>query len=391
MTRTSSCHLLDMLATLPDPRKEKGKRHPLRAILGLLIVGLMCGQGSYTAIAAWGRTHRPLTKALGFRFPTSPCAATFHNLLKRLDVVRLEQLLVEWVAGVFQAIPRLHSRLTAVAIDGKSLRGSGSRESRQTHLLAVVSHELGIPLAECAVSEKTNEVPVSTELLKMFDVSGKVITTDALLTQRTFCEDILAHDAEYVLPVKANQKQVFDDIKDLFQPFSETDPKAIEDRRFQTLHTQAAAHLDKYTTHETQRGSLTTRTLRASTLLNEHLNWPGLAQVYEYHTHRKHLATGEATYHTQYGITSLTPEKATAKDLLELRKGHWTIENKLHWTRDVIFREDASQVRTAAIPQVMAALRNTVLSVFRFNGYTKITQALRYFAEKPKLAVKLIQ
>ena len=85
------------------------------------------------------------------------------------------------------------------------------------------------------------------------------------------------------------------------------------------------------------------------------------------------------------------PEKATAKDLLTLRRGHWTIENKLHWTRDVIFREDASQVRTAAIPQVMVALRNTVLSVFRFNGYTKITQALRFFAEKPKLAVKLIQ
>lgn len=391
MTRISSCHLLDMLATLPDPRKEKGKRHPLRAILGLIVVGLMSGLRSYTAIAVWARWHRSLTKALGFTHPLSPCAATFHNLLKRLDVVGLEQILTEWVAGVFEATPALESRLTAVAIDGKSLRGSSIGERRQTHLLAAVSHELGIALAECAVSEKTNEVPVSTQLLKMFDVSGKVITTDALLTQRTFCQDILEHDAEYVLPVKANQKQVFDDIKDLFQPFSETDTHAIEARRFQTLHTQAAAHLDKYTTQETQRGSLTTRTLRASTLLNEHLNWPGLAQVYEYHTHREHFATGEITHHTQYGITSLTPEKATAKDLLELRKGHWTIENKLHWTRDVIFGEDASQIRTAAIPQVMAALRNTVLSVFRFNGYTKITQALRGFAEKPILAVKLIQ
>lgn len=391
MTRTSSCHLLDILATLPDPRKEKGKRHPLGAILGLLVVGLMCGQGSYTAIAVWGRTHRPLTKALGFRHPTSPCAATFHNLLKRLDVVRLEQLLMKWIAGVFQATPTLHSRLTAVAIDGKSLRGSGIRERRPTHLLAAVSHELGIPLAECAVSEKTNEVPVSTQLLKMFDISGKVITTDALLTQRTFCQDLLDRDAAYVLPVKANQKQVFEDIKHLFHPFSETDTEAIEDRRFQTLHTQANAHLDEHTTDDTKRGSLTTRTLRASTLLNEHLNWPGLAQVYEYHTHREQLATGKITHHTQYGITSLTPEKATAKDLLNLRKGHWTIENKLHWTRDVIFGEDASQVRTEAIPHVMAALRNTVLAVFRFNGHTKITHALRFFAEKPKLAVKLIQ
>ena len=391
MTRTSSCHLLDMLASLPDPRKKKGKRHPLRAILGLLVVGLMCGQGSYTAIAAWGRRHPSLTQALGFTHPISPCAATFHNLLKCLDAVCLEQILTQWVSGVFQATPVLKSRLTAVAIDGKSLRGSGSRNHRQTHLLAAVSHELGIPLAECAVSEKTNEVPVSMELLKMFDVTGKVITTDALLTQRRFCQSIIDHHAEYVLPVKANQKQVFDDIKDLFQPFSQTDPQAIEDRRFQALHIQADAHLDEHTTEETKRGILTTRTLRASTLLNEHLNWPGLAQVYEYYTHREHLATGEITHDRQYGITSLTSEKATAKDLLALRRGQWTIENKLHWTRDVIFRKDTSQVRTAAIPQVMAALRNTVLSVFRFNGYTKITQALRFFAEKPKLAVKLIQ
>jgi len=391
MTRTSSCHLLDMLATLPDPRKEKGKRHPLRSILGLIVVGLMCGQGSYTAIAAWARRHPSLTKALGFTHPISPCAATFHNLLKCLDPVRLEQILTQWVSGVFQATPELKSRLTAVAIDGKSLRGSGTRDNQQTHLLAAVSHELGIPLAECAVSEKTNEVPVSTELLKMFDVAGKVITTDALLTQRRFCQSVIDSHADYLLPVKANQKQVFDDIKDLFQPFSETDPQAIEERRFQTLHTQADAHLDEHTTQEKKRGILTTRTLRASTLLNEHLNWPGLAQVYEYQTHRKHLATGEITHDTQYGITSLTSEKATAKDLLTRRRGHWTIENKLHWTRDVVFREDASQVRTAAIPQIMAALRNTVLSVFRFNGYTKITQTLRCFAEKPKLAVKLIQ
>ena len=299
-------------------------------------------------------------------------------------------ILTQWVSGVFQATPALKRCLTAVAIDGKSLRGSGTRDTRQTHLLAAVCHELGVPLAECAVSEKTNEVGVSTDLLKAFDVAGKVITTDALLTQRTFCQSVLEHQTAYALPVKANQKQVFDDIKDLFQPFSETDTQDIEDRKFQTLHTQADAYLDRHTTEETQRGVLTTRTLRASTLLNEHLNSPGLEQVYEYQTHRKHLATGKISHDTQYGITSLTPEKATAKDLLTLRRGHWTIENKLHWTRDVIFREDASQVRTAAIPQVMAALCNTVLSVFRFNGYTKITQAPRCFAEKPKLAVKLI-
>ena len=93
----------------------------------------------------------------------------------------------------------------------------------------------------------------------------------------------------------------------------------------------------------------------------------------------------------QYGITSLTPERASATDLLKLRREHWTIENKLHWVRDTVFREDASSVRTGVIPQVMAAMRNTALSVLRFTGHTKITDALQYFAAQPKLAVNIIK
>ncbi|MCY4569827.1 MAG: transposase, partial [Candidatus Poribacteria bacterium] len=101
--------------------------------------------------------------------------------------------------------------------------------------------------------------------------------------------------------------------------------------------------------------------------------------------------TRQVKCHVQYGITSLTPERASAADLLKLRREHWTIENKLHWIRDAVFREDASCVRTGVIPQVMAAMRNTALSVLRFTGHTKITDALQLFAAKPILAVNLIK
>ena len=149
---------------------------------------------------------------------------------------------------------------------------------------------------------------------------------------------------------------------------SETDTPEVETWRFETLHTQTGTHLDTATSVEKARGFLTTRTLPASTLLTDYSNWPGLAQVYQYRIERKHLRTGEITHQTQYGITSLAPQDASAEDLLTLRRGHWTIENKVHWIRDVVFGEDASQVRTGGIPQVMAALRNTVLSVLRFKG-----------------------
>ena len=264
-----------------------------------------------------------------------------------------------------------------------------AEETHRTHLLAVVSHELGIPLAQCAVSEKTTEVPISRQLLKAFDVGEKVVTTDALLTQRRFCQDVLAADADYALPVKANHKQMYQDIKDLFEPLSMTDTPEVETRRFECLHTEGGAYLRRTPMLKTHAG-FSPPALSQRAHYSPIISTGPLAQVYQYRVEQKQTRTGKITQQTQYGITSLSPEVASAKDLLTLRRGHSTIENKVHWIRDVIFGEDASQVRTAGIPHVMAALRNTALSVLRFAGYTKIAETLRLFATRPKLAVKLI-
>ena len=391
MTRSSSCHLLTMLAEVPDPRNKKGQRHPLPAILGLTIVGLLCGQRSYTAIAKWARLYPDLRKALGFTAKQTPAASTFHYLFRSLDITAVEKTLTQWTTQTLARLDISISDLKGLAIDGKTLGNRATQGARRPHLLAAFLHELGIPLAECAVSEKTNEIPVSIELLKAFDVTGLVITTDALLTQRKFCQEILDRQADYCLPVKANQKQLYEDIRDLFEPFDETDPPEVEQRRFENLHIEAGAYLQTSTHTEDAKGRMTTRTLTASTLLREHTDWPGLQQVYQYTTHQECKKTGQVKCNVQYGITSLTPERASAADLLKLRREHWTIENKLHWVRDAVFREDASSVRTGVIPQVMAAMRNTAISVLRFTGHTKITDALQLFASQPKLAVNLIK
>ena len=392
MTRSLSCHLLDILAEVPDPRHKKGKRHPLVSILALIVIGLMSNHKGYTSIATWARNQAELTKALGFRSPKTPCAATIHNLLKRLDVVRLEASLTKWVFSKLEDFQVLKTqRLEGIAIDGKELCGSKDPETGfRTHLLSAVSHELGVVLAQCAVDEKTNEIPISTELLKIFDVVGKVVTTDALLTQKTFCKDVIEHQADYALPVKENHKQMYEDIRQLFEPLSETDTPDVEKRRFENLHTEEGAHLHTHTDVEKARGYITTRTVTASTMLTDYINWPGIAQVYRYETHRENTKTGEISRHTQYCITSLSPEGASAKDLLKLQRGHWTIENKVHWVRDTALREDASQTRTGNLPHVMAALRNTAMSVLRFAGHTKIAETMRSFASDTKLAVNLI-
>lgn len=395
MTKTTSRHLLDILADVPDSRNNRGKRHPLSAILGLAVIAMMCGCRSYAAIAEWGRTyHTDLPKALGFRRKKTPCASTLHYVFKELDANALENRRTCWAITVLEDLTPQNDT-QALAIDGKTLCGSDKHNASITHLLSVVSHQLGITLTQQPVDAKTNEIPIAIEILQAFDVSGKIITTDALLTQKKFCQTLCEKKADYVLPIKANQKQTYQDIQRLFEPETppktDVDPQTYQARTFETLHQETQAHTDTFSCVEKAHGYTTTRTLTTSTLLNEHLTWPGLAQVYEYRSERKHTRTEKITHHVQYGITSLSPQQATAQRLLQLRRGHWTIENLSHRTRDVLLGEDASQVRCGNIPQVMAALRNTVLTLLRICGYTHIAQAFRFFAAHPIEALKIIQ
>ena len=170
---------------------------------------MMCGYRSYTAIAEWGRTYHPeLPKVLGFTQAKTPCASTLHYVFKDLDVTALENALTQWVITVLENWSLNHTHQhDAVAVDGKALCGSITQDAAIQHLLSVVSHQLGITLTQQAVDAKTNEIPASKQILQSFDVSEKIVTTDALLTQKAFCETLLRKKAHYVLPVKANHKQ----------------------------------------------------------------------------------------------------------------------------------------------------------------------------------------
>lgn len=136
MTQTESGHLMDILAEVPDPRNAKGKRHPLCAILALSVLAIMCGYRSYSAIAQWGRTYSPaLIQALGFTRAQTPCAATLHNLFKRLDIGKLEAVLNHWVTQTLQSVSDASGSM-AVSIDGKTLRGSAKQNASVSHLLS---------------------------------------------------------------------------------------------------------------------------------------------------------------------------------------------------------------------------------------------------------------
>lgn len=191
---TGTCpSLMEALAAVEDPRKRRGKRHPLPAILALAVAATLCGAESYQAIADWGRNHgREMAHALGFTRDKTPCAATFCNLFRALDRAGFEQALSRWVEQVLQALPPPKGALEGIAIDGKTLRGSQRQGAVDVHLLSALSHRLGLTLCQQAVPEKTNEIGALPKMLEGLLLKGRVVTVDALLCQREIAQAVRA-------------------------------------------------------------------------------------------------------------------------------------------------------------------------------------------------------
>lgn len=365
--------LIEVLAEVPDCRSPRGKRHALVAILAMACSAMLCGYRSYTAIAEWGRYYGDaVVRALGFtRQP--PCAATLHTVFRRLDRDMLEAKLGAWADTLLRGLPSPAGGEDAVAIDGKTLRGSQKQGAPGAHLLSALAHRLGLTLAQQAVTDQTNEMPVALELLRQVVLEGRVVTMDALLTQRAIAQQIVEAGGDYVMVVKGNQPQLREDITTVFVL-----PPIVGETRM-VAETVDYGH-----------GRIEQRRLYTSDVLVGYSDWPGLAQVFQLDRQVIRKKTGELREERVAGVTSLPPERADAAQLLALVRGHWHIENRSHWVRDVTFDEDQSQVRCGNLPQVMAALRNTVIGLMRGAGYTNIAATCRRFAAQPALALALI-
>ena len=365
--------LIEVFAEIPDFRRRQGTRHPLAAIMSLACCAMLCGYRSYSAIAEWGRNYGTgIAHVLGFTRKT-PCAATLHTVFRHVDRDALETKLGAWAEGVVASTPPAPSAgAAAVALDGKTLRGSRKQGAPGSHLLSALSHHLGLTLGQVAVDDKTNEITQVEALLRHLVLKDRVITMDALLTQRQVAQTIVDGEGDYVMIVKGNQPQLRADIELVF-----TLPPA-GDRQ------------DSARTLDIGHGRIEQRNLTTSEALLGYSDWPALAQVFELGRHVITQKTGEERAEVVYGVTSLSPERATPERLLELVRGHWHIENKSHWVRDVTFDEDRSQVRCGNIPQVMAALRNTAIGLLRWAGHTNIAAACRRLAAQPAQALALI-
>ena len=259
-------------------------------------------------------------------------------------------------------------------MDGKAVRGAQAQGAK-VHLVSLVQHGTGLVRKQVRVREKSNEITAVPVLLEGLDLHGTVTTMDALLTQRTLAQHILDQHGHYLMVVKENQPALYAAIELLVRvppPPAETD------------------HLDQVTTVEKGHGRLETRTLERSCAVNDVVDWPGVGQVLRRTCQRIRLKTGEVSEEVSYGITSLGWQEAGAAEVEALWRGHWGIENKVHYVRDVTLGEDAGQVHVGQAPHALAALRNGILNLLRNQGVASIADALRHYGASVHRAFELI-
>jgi len=366
--------LAAVLADFPDFRDPRGVRHPLLAVLLLSCVAMLCGARGESAIAEWAANYGERWRApLGFTRPDGPSQSTVQRIFAGIDCDLLENRLGAWAGQVIACCPPPADAplpLEAMAIDGKTLRGSAKCGATDAHLLSAFSQRLGVVLGQVAVPDKSNEITAIDALLSQLMLTGWVVTTDALFTQTGIARAISDAGGDYLMEVKGNQPTLHDDLMMLFADPDAACPQAEETR----LH----------------GGRIERRVLRASTELTGYTDWPGMAQALCVERRVTRKATGETHAERAYAVTSLAATAATPAQLLTLWREHWHIENKLHWIRDVTFDEDRSTVRAGDIPQVMAALRSTAISAARLHGATNIAAACRRYAAQPALALAAI-
>ena len=347
------------LHSIPDLRRAQGRRHNLSIVLLLAILALCSGYNSYQAMKEWARNYQDLLQEqLPFLAGHTPDAATFHRVFAGLDIVAFEDILGSWLQAI---IPSETGE--GIALDGKTVSGTG------IHIVAAFTHKIQSVLFEMGTDIKGKELVVGPVVIEKIPVKNHIITGDAMFAQKKICEQIIKRDGGYVFTVKGNQGKLEEDIRLFF-----TDPP------FQTK-------LQIYTQIDCWKGKKEKRTLRMSDNqeLLSYLNWPGLTNIWE--CTREIKRKGVTTTETAIGIASFPKElqkRATAKYLNQYIRGHWSIENGLHRTRDVTFHEDKSTIRKGKAPQVMAALKNLVISIFHRATVRSFPTAFRRFAAKPE-------
>jgi len=364
------------LAELKDQRDARGLRYRLVSVLLFIVLAKLCGEDHLRGIAQWVELRKDaLAEALGLAKPQAPHATTYSRVLnKAIDISAFEQVIRDFFRHQPQA-----GTSTLINLDGKTMRATiPEGKCKGVHLLAAYLAEEGWVMFQVEVGSHENEVPAAKRVVKQLDLRGKIVTGDALLAQRALSATIVEEKGDYVWTVKGNQKRLKRDIETLFEPESCTGGFSPCHKDFQTVVKCGKGH-----------GRRERRTLMGSSMLKDYLSWPCCEQVFRLERRFERTSDGKIFKEVSYGVTSLSRKEADADRLLAIVRGHWSIENKLHFRRDDTLREDRCRLKGQGA-QAMAAINNLVLGLLRKTSFETLPDARRYYAANLSTAVALV-
>jgi len=371
--------LLSYLLQVKDGRKRRGIRYSLGTILILFILAKLCGQTKVYGIAEWAQERSSyLVEALQLKRKLLPHHSTYRRILaEEIAEEELEQIVGEYLSRLAK-----QGQEVIVVIDGKTVRGTITRgDPFGLHLLAAYLPGEGVVLMQMTVEkDKENEIVVAPKLLASLDLRNKVVTGDAMQTQRQLSMQIIASGGDFVWIVKDNQPETRQAIELLFSPEQPSIPgSGCPPKDFRSAKTV-----------EKQAGRLEERQITVSSWLNDYLDWPHLGQVFKLERRFTCLATGELTCEVQYGLTSLSAQAASPERILRIVRSEWRIESGLHYRRDVTFQEDQTRMTRKSMGRVMSIINNLVIGLLNCQGYDNHAHARRVFDASPDKALALI-
>ena len=399
--------LIRRLETITDPRDRRGIRHGFATTLVLIACATLAGNKSLVAISEWcesssqevlSRIGARISPASGLRIP--PSYATIRRATMAVDADALDRIVNTWAGEQAAHGARVvgdgatgdeadttdsdstgsdpddagnapGADLVGVAVDGKAVRGARRGDGTQVQLLAALRHDTGMVIGQANVeNDKTNEIVTFPGLIDQLDLTGRVVTADALHTQRDAAKLISTKGGHFVLGVKQNQPKLWD---------AAVEAGSSVDFDHPGFETEQRGHgrIDRHRAWSAPVPATTT--------------FPHASRFVIVERESSTLDDVRVSIETRFYVTDLTREDASVEHLLRLVRGHWSIES-LHWVRDNTFDEDRSQVRTGTIPRVLATLRNLAIGIIRHATYrsVNIAAATRQLARQPDLTLDLL-
>jgi predicted transposase YbfD/YdcC len=344
MSRTLSFAIFTHFEKLTDPRVERTQAHKLLDIMTIALCAAICGANTWVDVERFGLAKQEWF-ARFLELPGGiPSHDTFGRVFAMLDTAEFDACLRSWLRSLHKSLEGQN-----IAIDGKTLRRSFDKATGQAALHSVSAWAVGLRLSlgQVAVAEKSNEITAVPKLLELLEITGAVVTLDAMHCQTATAAAIQAKQADYVLNVKLNQPNLLERLQQVFEGYVNQDFKAPGLRVHKTVErSHGRDERREYYVAPAPRD------------LIEAGEWAGLQSVVMVYRHRE--VAGKESDEVHYYLSSLPP---AVKRLAKAIRGHWGIETSLHWALDVIFAEDDSRIRKGHGPETTAMLRRLALSI----------------------------